>query len=255
MELGISGRRAAVAAASQGLGKATAAALAAEGAHVAICSRDRDRIEAAAGDIPGAVPLVADVATEAGALEFVRAAREALGGVDILVANGGGPPPGTFAIDRDRELPRRVRAELPGDDRDVRRARARDAGTALGTGGRDHVGRGATADPQPDPLQHRACGAHRLPEDARPRGRRRRRHREHRSSRGATTPSGSGRSAATRPAPPEGAIGRPEDFGRIAAFLCSESARFVTGASLHVDGGGYAGIAVAAPGRLFRWTT
>jgi 3-oxoacyl-[acyl-carrier protein] reductase len=40
----------------------------------------------------------------------------------------------------------------------------------------------------------------------------------------------------------EGSIGRPEDFGRVAAFLCSDSARFVTGAALHVDGGAFAGL-------------
>src|SRR5215471_508336 len=97
MDLGIAGRRAAVAAASQGLGRATAAALADEGVHVAMCSRDKERIEAAAEGISGAIPLVADVSTEAGAASFVREARDALGGIDILIANGGGPPPGTFA--------------------------------------------------------------------------------------------------------------------------------------------------------------
>src|SRR5436190_9361146 len=97
MALGLAGKRAAVAAASQGLGRATAAALAAEGAHVAICSRSQEKIEAAAQGIPGAIPLVADVSAAAGAAQFVRDARDALGGVDILVANGGGPPPGTFA--------------------------------------------------------------------------------------------------------------------------------------------------------------
>jgi NAD(P)-dependent dehydrogenase (short-subunit alcohol dehydrogenase family) len=97
MDLAISGRRAAVAAASQGLGRGTAAALAAEGVQVAICSRSREKIEAAAAGIPGAIPIVADVSTADGAAGFVREARDALGGIDILVANGGGPPPGTFA--------------------------------------------------------------------------------------------------------------------------------------------------------------
>ena len=55
------------------------------------------RIDAAAAEIgPLAIPLVADVATEAGAAAFVRDAGDALGGVDILVCNGGGPPAGTF---------------------------------------------------------------------------------------------------------------------------------------------------------------
>ena len=41
---------------------------------------------------------------------------------------------------------------------------------------------------------------------------------------------------------PTGTLGRPEDFGAIAAFLCSEHARYVTGAAIPVDGGAYAGL-------------
>ena len=90
MDLGISGRTAAVAAASTGLGFASAAALAAEGVRVAICSRDRSRIEAAAARIgKGAVPIRADLSSEEGATGFVREAAEQLGSVDILVANAG----------------------------------------------------------------------------------------------------------------------------------------------------------------------
>ena len=97
MDLGISGKRAAVAAASQGLGFATAAALAAAGVHVAICGRRPDEVNAAAERLGGgAVPLVADVSTAEGATGFVRDARGALGGIDILVANAGGPPAGDF---------------------------------------------------------------------------------------------------------------------------------------------------------------
>ena len=98
MDLGLSERTAAVAASSKGLGLAVAAALAAEGVRVAICGRDADRIKAAAEEIGGqAVPLVADVSTTAGASSFVVDAIDALGRVDILVTNAGGPPPGTFA--------------------------------------------------------------------------------------------------------------------------------------------------------------
>jgi 3-oxoacyl-[acyl-carrier protein] reductase len=97
MELGLSERTAAVAASSKGLGLAVAAALAAEGVRVAICGRDADRIKAAADGIGGqAFPLVADVSTAAGAASFVEDAIDALGRVDILVTNAGGPPPGTF---------------------------------------------------------------------------------------------------------------------------------------------------------------
>ncbi len=98
MDLGIAGRRAAVAAASKGLGFAAASALAAEGVRVAICSRHGAEIADAAGRIGAdVVPIVADVGTVAGAEGFVAEAAEALGGIDILVANAGGPPPGNFA--------------------------------------------------------------------------------------------------------------------------------------------------------------
>ncbi len=98
MDFGLNGRKAAVAASSNGLGFAAAAALAAEGAQVAICGRDAARVRRAADRLAGdVVPLVADVATTAGAVGFVTAATEAMGQVDILVTNAGGPPPGTFA--------------------------------------------------------------------------------------------------------------------------------------------------------------
>src|SRR5689334_544716 len=98
MDLGIAGKRAAVAAASQGLGFAVANALAREGVRVAICGRRRDAIDDAAARIDGdAVPIVADVSTIDGARAFVRDANDALGAIDILVTNAGGPPTGTFA--------------------------------------------------------------------------------------------------------------------------------------------------------------
>lgn len=95
MDLGIEGRGAAVGGASKGLGLATAKALAAAGVRVAICSRDGGRIEDAAKAIgPLATPIVADLSTPAGASAFIDAARVTLGRVDILVANGGGPSAG-----------------------------------------------------------------------------------------------------------------------------------------------------------------
>ncbi|HXH59448.1 SDR family NAD(P)-dependent oxidoreductase [Iamia sp.] len=98
MDLGLSTRTAAVAAASAGLGLEAARALAREGVTVAICGRDRARVERAAARIgEGAVPLVADVSSPEGATDFVAQAVDALGRVDILVANAGGPPSGTFA--------------------------------------------------------------------------------------------------------------------------------------------------------------
>ncbi len=101
MDLGLRGKAAVVAAASQGLGKAIAWELAREGAHVAICSRDEGRIRAAAETLredTGAEvhPFVCDLTREDEVATFVSQAAKALGGVDILVTNAGGPPPGHF---------------------------------------------------------------------------------------------------------------------------------------------------------------
>lgn len=76
MDLQIAGRRAAVAAASTGLGFACAAALAREGVQVTICGRDRSRIDDAARRIgPAASPVVCDVATPEGGAAFVASRR------------------------------------------------------------------------------------------------------------------------------------------------------------------------------------
>jgi 3-oxoacyl-[acyl-carrier protein] reductase len=101
MDLGLAGRPALVAAASKGLGKACAWSLAAEGASVAMCARDRAALEAARDEIAEAtgrtvVAVQADVAREEDAVRFVREGAEALGGCQVLVPNAGGPPPGRF---------------------------------------------------------------------------------------------------------------------------------------------------------------
>jgi 3-oxoacyl-[acyl-carrier protein] reductase len=243
MDLGISGKRAVVCAASAGLGKGTAAALAADGARVAICSRFAERIEAAAAEIPGAIPFVADVATVEGALDFVRRAREALGGVDILVANGGGPPGGNFAsteqdayavaieqhclsiIAMCRELVPSmeeagwgrvlaitsvsVRQPIPGL---ILSNVARAGLTAfLKTLAREVAESGVTVN-SIQPGSHateRILGLRGAGADVDLSGMH---------------------------------IGRAEDFGKVAAFLCSDPARYVTGVGLHVDGGSYQGL-------------
>jgi 3-oxoacyl-[acyl-carrier protein] reductase len=89
-------KRALVTGASRGLGKAIAGALRGEGAAVAICARNRERIEAAAKDI-GAVALTGDLSAAGAAEAVARQAIDRLGGIDILVVNTGGPPAGTFA--------------------------------------------------------------------------------------------------------------------------------------------------------------
>lgn len=101
MELGLGGRVALVAAASAGIGYASALELAREGARVFICSRDEARVDEAARRIKeetGAevVGVRADVTRDADAERFVGRAMEAAGRVDVLVTNAGGPPAATF---------------------------------------------------------------------------------------------------------------------------------------------------------------
>lgn len=101
MELELSGRVALVGGASRGLGRAIAEALAAEGAHVALVARDgaalKDVCAALAARSTGRIhPVAADLAQPEAAAAAVMDARGALGPVDILVTNQGGPPPGPF---------------------------------------------------------------------------------------------------------------------------------------------------------------
>src|SRR5438552_1535694 len=98
MDLDLKNARAFVGGSSAGIGRACAAALLDEGARVAITGRDPARLEAARaalaarGDVHA---IAADLAGEqAGAAVEEAVAR--LGGLDVLVANSGGPPPGTF---------------------------------------------------------------------------------------------------------------------------------------------------------------
>lgn len=247
MDLGITGRRAAVAAASGGLGLASARALAADGVEVALCGRDPAKVDAAVSAIRAdggrAVGLVADVSTAEGATAFVDAAAEALGGIDILVANAGGPPPGTFATTPlDAYLPAlelsllstvaMCTAVVPAmSDRgwgrvvaitsiSVRQpipnlilsntARAGLTGF-LKTLALEVAGHGVTV----NSVQPGSHATDRL-----------------RSIHGADL-------SAIAADTPVGEVGRPEDFGAVVAFLCSDQARFITGAALPVDGGAY----------------
>ena len=101
MDLGLKGKVAIVAAASKGMGKATAMGLAAEGARVAMCARTEADLIAAASEIrektkAEVLAMPADVTRYPDIQRVVAKAMEAFGGVDILVANAGGPPPGGF---------------------------------------------------------------------------------------------------------------------------------------------------------------
>ncbi|HEX9775903.1 MAG TPA: SDR family oxidoreductase [Actinomycetota bacterium] len=101
MDLGLKGRAAAVAAASKGLGRASAEALAREGCDVAICARGAEALAATADELRAHGVRVHAVAADLNAPDacerFVAEAADAFGRLDILVANNGGPPPGPVA--------------------------------------------------------------------------------------------------------------------------------------------------------------
>src|SRR5436853_7143671 len=93
MDLGLKGRTAIVSGAAAGLGPATAEALAAEGANVTMFARRREVLEREADRI-GALAVRGDVTNPRDLSAVVQRTVEAFGGVDILVWNSGGPPPG-----------------------------------------------------------------------------------------------------------------------------------------------------------------
>lgn len=95
MDLGLSGARALVTGGSGGLGAAIAVALAAEGARVAVAARDSDRLTRTAEDIHGTA-IAVDLSTPGGPADAVVGAVRSLGGLDLLMVNSGGPPPGRF---------------------------------------------------------------------------------------------------------------------------------------------------------------
>ena len=96
MDLNLSQHRFLVGGASHGLGAATARALAAEGARVAGAGRDPQALADALGPI-GGIPVAVDLSTPDGPPAAVRQAVQAMGGLDGLLVNTGGPPQGSFA--------------------------------------------------------------------------------------------------------------------------------------------------------------
>jgi 3-oxoacyl-[acyl-carrier protein] reductase len=246
LELGIEARRALVLAASAGIGRGIAAALAREGARVAMVSRSRERIEVAAGELGrGAVPLEGDAADLERMRTLPAEAADRLGGpIEILVLNTGGPPPGT-AFDNDLEewqeafrslvLAPRVLAEAT-----VPAMRAARWGRIV------NVGSSTLREPiasltLSNALRQAALGflktlAREVAGD------------------GVTVNTiATGRFATERLASnwggwgrmereategvPAGRLGTPEEYGDLVAFLSSERAAYLTGAVIPLDGG------------------
>ena len=247
MDLGIAGRRAAVAAATAGLGLACAEALVAEGAEVTVCGSDAGRARAVAERL-GAHWTVADLTRPEAAEQFVQDAAAAMGGVDVLVVNGPGPPPGT-ALDTpadaypaalDRSLLAVVRmclAAVPGmrergwgrivaiTSLGVRQpyptlalSNAARAGATgfLRTLAREVAADGVTVNSVQPGL--------------------------HATERVRSVYGDGDRLAEVLTTVPAGRLGEPAELGALVAFLCSERAGFLTGTSIPLDGGAYQGL-------------
>ncbi|HEX6931671.1 MAG TPA: SDR family oxidoreductase [Streptosporangiaceae bacterium] len=119
MDLGLAGRRAIVTGGSKGLGKAIAGELLAEGAAVAICSRNAGELEATAEELrkqaDGTASLIAmpcDVTVPDQVTAFTDAAVSAMGGLDILVNNAGGARPGQFGTLTDEDWHEDIEVKL-----------------------------------------------------------------------------------------------------------------------------------------------
>jgi 3-oxoacyl-[acyl-carrier protein] reductase len=262
MDLGLKGKAAAVAAASRGLGRATARALAREGASVAVCGRDEGRIREAADEIAretGArmLAVVADVAVAADCGRFVEETAREFGRLDILVTNTGGPKPGAFdAVDDARwedafrttlsNVFHLVRAAVPhlktnrwGRIVNIASLSAKQPvdGLLLSNVFRPAiVGLAKTLASELGPdgiLVNTVCPGYtrtdRLQEVA-----------EARAKAGGTTPEKV--LADLAKSVPLGRIAEPEEFAAVVAFLCSEPASFLTGLTIAVDGGACKGL-------------
>jgi len=244
MELGIEGKVALVMGASRGIGRGIAAALAREGARVALASRSRERLEEAVAEIGSGTAFVAD------ATDLERLARlplevaEELGSVDILVTNTGGPPPGG-ALDHGFEEWEEAYRSLVLAPRVL-------AGAVVpgmrGEGWGRIVNVGSTTTIEINPAlglsnAHRMATVGFLKTLAR-----------EVAGDGITVNTvATGRfatdrmaelggsieqvEAAAREEVPAGRLGTVEEYGDLVAFLCSERAAYITGTEIPIDGG------------------
>lgn len=253
MDLGIKGKRALVCAASKGLGRGCAEALAEAGVNLVINSRTEDEIIRTASEIAdkygvSVTPVAADITTEDGRARVLDAA----GQIDILVNNAGGPPPGTWtdwnrddfikAIDANMltaiEL---MQALVPGMmDRgwgrvvNITSQSVRSPIAVLGLSNTARAGlTGFVAGMSRQVAGHGVCVNNILPGI-------------HATDRADSLDKGVSQQqgismdearAQRQAGIPTGTYGQPEDFGATCAFLCSEHAKFIIGQNILLDGG------------------
>lgn len=234
MDLGIAGKVALVTASSKGLGRASAVALAAEGARVVITARGEEALgatEAAIRDAGGEVhAVVADVTEPDAPARLVEETRRRYGGLDILVPNAGGPPAGRALEITDEQIATAVNANLTTSIRLIREARP--LLQAAGWGRICCITSYSVKQPMPGlALSNLArtglwAWAKTAAADL--------------FSSGITLnlacpgPHATDRMRQLGGDP--STMGDPADFGRIVAFLCSQSAAYVAGTAVMVDG-------------------
>lgn len=253
MDLGLTDRVYILTGASRGLGYATAEALVADGARVVIASRDGERVTQAAKRLGGdghAVGVVADLGDPDTPARLVRTAREAFGRLDGALISVGGPPPGSAASMTDDQwrasfetiflgtvrTARTVAAELTegGAIAFVLSTSVRATITGLGLSNGLRPGLAGVAKDMADEYAPRGIRVlsllpHRLFTD---------RNRELLAA--AEDPEAARRQIEA--SIPLGRMGDPAEFGRVAAFLLSPAASYLTGIAIPVDGGALRGL-------------
>jgi len=249
MDLGLTGARALVGGGSRGLGGAIAEALAAEGAKVGIVSRPGPGLDAQAERLAG-LAVGADLSTRDGPAAAVQAATAAWGGLDLLVINSGGPPPGRFEdLDEDAWLRaidgtllstiRLLRAALPWlrEGRDpailiILSSSVREPIPALTTSNLIRPGLAGLVKSLVDeiaPIRINGLAPGRLAT-----GRIGQLDTARAASAGVEVAEIQRQTIARIPL---GRYGDPAELGRVGAFLLSPAASYVTGAIVPVDGG------------------
>jgi 3-oxoacyl-[acyl-carrier protein] reductase len=252
MNLGLEGRSALVCASTGGLGLASARALAAEGARVAVTGRREAVARQVAGTLPGAVALRTDLREPGGGQALAEAAGAALGPVDILVLNGPGPAPGLASeLDGPRvasavDLLVRPQVELVRCLLPAMRERGWGRIIAIGSSGiitplpglvSSNLGRAAlagylktlAAEVARDGVTVNVVVPGRIATD--------RVAELDQAAAGRTGRDVEEVRRASEAGIPAGRYGRPEEFAAAVAFLAGVGASYITGSSLRCDGG------------------
>lgn len=239
MELGLKNRTALVTASSKGLGRATAIALASEGANVLICARGEVALAATADEIAAAGgsvhAVVADVTEPGSPNTLVAKCIERFGSLDILVANAGGPPPGRALDVTEDQLLEALNANLLTSIRLAKESRPHMRET--GWGRICFITSVSVRQPIPGlSLSNTARAglwgwAKTAAQDLAPEG----------ITVNLVCP-GLHATDRVKELASDGPMGDPADFGKVVAFLCSEPAGFISGTAIGVDGASVVGL-------------